>query len=285
MQSILGQAAARTGMSYSLYEQEEDFMLVESAIPVAADTVAVTISFFNRNLLLRTSPTGGWMEIVEQQDAEALTATKPLWEAPLMALGILCAVALGAAMLAMLVQKHLHQTLLQVSDLFGANRNDSGFSRGDREKPLNDGQRPEFRGVRVALGTGYNRVRGIGRGGHETARVGTARLWWVCSLPTLTRFAGAVQSMLPLKTLPFVERGRNFCERFDTVTILFSDIVSFTNLAATMDPLRVVNMLNELYRMYDGLVDKHHVYKVRRAWEATRVVVGERGAEAVFSSL
>ena len=85
----------------------------------------------------------------------------------------------------------------------------------------------------------------------------------VYSLPTLTRFAGAVQSMLPLKTLPFVERGRNFCERFDTVTILFSDIVSFTNLAATMDPLRVVNMLNELYRMYDGLVDKYHVYKVR----------------------
>jgi hypothetical protein len=123
MQSILGQAAARTGMSYSLYEQEEDFMLVESAIPVAADTVAVTISFFNRNLLLRTSPTGGWMKIsVEQQDAEALTAPKPLWEAPLMALGVLCAVALGAAMLAMLVQKHLHQTLLQVSDLFGANR-------------------------------------------------------------------------------------------------------------------------------------------------------------------
>jgi hypothetical protein len=37
------------------------------------------------------------------------------WEAPLVAMGVVCAVALGAAMLAMLVQRHFHQTLLQVS--------------------------------------------------------------------------------------------------------------------------------------------------------------------------
>jgi class 3 adenylate cyclase len=75
--------------------------------------------------------------------------------------------------------------------------------------------------------------------------------------------AGAVQSMLPAKTLPYVERGRNFCERFETVTVLFSDIISFTSMAALMDPLAVVNMLNELYRTYDTLVDRHNVYKVR----------------------
>ena len=33
----------------------------------------------------------------------------------------------------------------------------------DRKWPLNEGQRPHFRSVRVALGTGYDRVRGIGR--------------------------------------------------------------------------------------------------------------------------
>ena len=71
-----------------------------------------------------------------------------------------------------------------------------------------------------------------------------------------------LRSMLPAKTLPYVERGRNFCEQFQTVTILFSDIVSYTNLAATMHPLEVVNMLNELYFMYDRLVERHNVYKV-----------------------
>ena len=85
-----------------------------------------------------------------------------------------------------------------------------------------------------------------------------------------------MQSMLPLKTLPFVERGRNFCERFESVTILFSDIVSFTNMAAEMDPLEVVNMLNELYRMYDGLVDKHHVYKVETIGDAFMCAGGVR---------
>jgi hypothetical protein len=34
---------------------------------------------------------------------------------------------------------------------------------GDRNQPLNEAQRPHFRGVRVSLRTGYNRVRGIGR--------------------------------------------------------------------------------------------------------------------------
>jgi hypothetical protein len=39
-----------------------------------------------------------------------------------------------------------------------------GLARRDRERPLNEAQRPHFRGVRVALGTNYNRVRGIGAG-------------------------------------------------------------------------------------------------------------------------
>jgi hypothetical protein len=35
-----------------------------------------------------------------------------------------------------------------------------GLARGDREWPLNEGQIPHFRVVRVALGMGYNRVEG-----------------------------------------------------------------------------------------------------------------------------
>ena len=56
---------------------------------------------------------------------------------------------------------------------------------------------------------------------------------------------------------------------------------SFTNIAAKMDPLGVVNMLNELYCIYDGLVDKHHVYKVRRASAARPEVVGKRSSKFI----
>ena len=40
-----------------------------------------------------------------------------------------------------------------------ANR-DVSLARGDREGSLNEGKIPHFRGVRVALGTGYHRVEG-----------------------------------------------------------------------------------------------------------------------------
>ena len=43
-----------------------------------------------------------------------------------------------------------------------ANRN-ARFGTGDRERPLNEGQRPHFRGVRVALGTGKQSRRGKSR--------------------------------------------------------------------------------------------------------------------------
>jgi hypothetical protein len=39
----------------------------------------------------------------------------------------------------------------------------TGLARGGRERPLNEAQRPSFRGVRVALSTGYDCVRGIRR--------------------------------------------------------------------------------------------------------------------------
>ena len=94
--------------------------------------------------------------------------------------------------------------------------------------------------------------------------------------------------MLPVKTLPYVERGLNFCEQFQTVTILFSDIVSYTSMAAQMDPMAVVNMLNELYFMYDRLVEKHNVYKVETIGDAFMCAGGVpdatsavHGAEAV----
>jgi hypothetical protein len=68
---------------------------------------------------------------------------------------------------------------------------------------------------------------------------------------------------------------------FDSCSDATRRFRSFTNMAAKMDPLEVVNMLNELYCIYDGLVDKHHVYKVRRASAARPEVVGERSSKFI----
>ena len=55
-----------------------------------------------------------------------------------------------------------------------------------------------------------------------------------------------------------------FPEKFDHVTILFSDIVSFTNIAAACPAMAVVNMLNDMYQRFDAATTVHGVYKVNK---------------------
>lgn len=51
-------------------------------------------------------------------------------------------------------------------------------------------------------------------------------------------------------------------EHKEMVTIFFSDIVGFTDLSSKLDPLKVANMLDRLYRKFDELSHTHDLYKV-----------------------
>ena len=47
------------------------------------------------------------------------------------------------------------------------------------------------------------------------------------------------------------------------VTIIFCDIVGFTDMCKTVEPIVVMEFLNQLYQRFDELSDIYDVYKVR----------------------
>ncbi|KAL3317685.1 Guanylate cyclase soluble subunit beta-2, partial [Cichlidogyrus casuarinus] len=49
--------------------------------------------------------------------------------------------------------------------------------------------------------------------------------------------------------------------KFKCCTILFSDIVTFTNIASQCSPMQVVNMLNSLYSLFDKACARTTAYK------------------------
>merc|ERR1719300_2364200 len=68
--------------------------------------------------------------------------------------------------------------------------------------------------------------------------------------------------------------NEQICKAYDCVTMLFSDIVTFTVICSKLKPIQVVQLLNNMYTLFDFLCDQNAVYKVETIGDAYLIVAG-----------
>ncbi|XP_051253218.1 guanylate cyclase soluble subunit beta-2-like [Dicentrarchus labrax] len=82
-------------------------------------------------------------------------------------------------------------------------------------------------------------------------------------------------AMLPKHVANRLKEGKTVeAGEFKECTILFSDVVTFTNICSTCEPIQIVLMLNSMYLRFDRLTTVHNVYKVETIGDAYMVVGG-----------
>ena len=90
------------------------------------------------------------------------------------------------------------------------------------------------------------------------------------------RSEALLANMLPAsiaERLKSPERGV-IADKFDEASVLFADIVGFTERASSTPPADLVRFLDKLYSAFDALVDKHGLEKIKVSGDSYMVVSG-----------
>ncbi|MBD1911432.1 adenylate/guanylate cyclase domain-containing protein [Leptolyngbya sp. FACHB-16] len=70
------------------------------------------------------------------------------------------------------------------------------------------------------------------------------------------------------------ESQQAIADGFAEVSVLFADIVGFTQLSTTMPPQQLVGLLNEIFSTFDELAERHGLEKIKTIGDAYMVVGG-----------
>ncbi len=82
-------------------------------------------------------------------------------------------------------------------------------------------------------------------------------------------------NILPGAIVTRLKRGEvSIADRFESVTVLFADLVHFTALAAKLTPEALVRLLDEIFTQFDEAVVRHNLEKVKTIGDAYMAIGG-----------
>ena len=82
-------------------------------------------------------------------------------------------------------------------------------------------------------------------------------------------------NILPKKVIKELkEKGNTSPEIFKNVTVLFSDIVGFTDISTKLPVETLISELNEIFTMFDVIIEKHSCERIKTIGDAYLAVCG-----------
>ena len=70
------------------------------------------------------------------------------------------------------------------------------------------------------------------------------------------------------------ESSDTIADGYSEVSVLFADIVDFTTLSSGADPVEIVNLLNDIFSLFDDLAAKYGLEKIKTIGDAYMVAAG-----------
>ncbi len=70
------------------------------------------------------------------------------------------------------------------------------------------------------------------------------------------------------------EEETTIADRYESVSVLFADLVGYTELSAHLPPVELVEMLNAIYSEFDMIIDRHGLEKIRTMGDGYMVASG-----------
>ena len=84
-----------------------------------------------------------------------------------------------------------------------------------------------------------------------------------------------LNNILPVSISERLKEGEDIiADQYPEVTVLFTDLVGFTELSAKLRPRQIVNVLNAIFETFDLLADEMKVEKIKTIGDSYMVVAG-----------